>query len=490
MGPDKAQGRHFRLRSAVLVFTPIKEARTCGPENKTSGPQILICGLQIPRTTAEVFPNIPLLRTTYTVHRLNSLLFLLISLTNLLSAQSRSDSAVVDMLRTDYGVRFSDNNRLVVFKNGTEKFEDLFRAVSAARSSIHLEYFNFRNDSISKALFTLLVRKAAEGVEVRALFDGFGNTSNNRPLRARHLDSLRARGVEIYEFDPIRFPWITKAFHRDHRKIVVIDGSVAYTGGMNVADYYITGKEEFGEWRDTHTRVEGDAVGELQKIFINFWNRVTGQDIHGAQYYPGERDARQLFPDLRRDTTQTAGRKRLGVVDRVPRETPDIIRRTFQTAIDSARSQIQIINPYFTLNGKLKRALKRAVRRGVDLQVMVSAKSDIPVTPRVVEYNVHQLMKLGAKIYFFEGGFHHSKIMMVDSTFAFVGSANLNSRSLSFDYECNLLIADAPTTHELQRIFETDRRQRCFLLTPERWASFPRRYRRQGWWFHFLAPLL
>lgn len=401
-----------------------------------------------------------------------------------------SDLDIVNFLQEDFGVKFTGNNRLVVFKTGKEKFDDLLPALRAAKQSIHLEYFNFRNDSISKELFAILVRKAAEGVKVRALFDGFGNSSNNRPLRARHLDSLRARGVEIYEFDPIRFPWINHVFHRDHRKIVVIDGVVAYTGGMNVADYYITGKPEFGEWRDIHTRVEGDAVGELQKVFLNFWNRVTHQNVHGAEYYPGERDARNDFGMLKQDTTPTAGSKIIGVVNRDPCETPRIIHDTFVHAIEHAEKQILIINPYFTLCRHIKRALKKAARCGVDVQIMVSQKSDIPVTPRVVEYNAHKLMKAGAKMYFFTGGFHHSKIMMVDSLYAFVGSANLNSRSLSFDYECNMLVADRYTTAQLQEIFYHDRDTRCFMLTPELWKNWGRWKKTKGWIFHFLSPFV
>lgn len=401
-----------------------------------------------------------------------------------------SDLDIVNFLQEDFGVKFTGNNRLVVFKTGKEKFDDLLPALRAAKQSIHLEYFNFRNDSISKELFAILVRKAAEGVKVRALFDGFGNSSNNRPLRARHLDSLRARGVEIYEFDPIRFPWINHVFHRDHRKIVVIDGVVAYTGGMNVADYYITGKPEFGEWRDIHTRVEGDAVGELQKVFLNFWNRVTHQNVHGAEYYPGERDARNDFGMLKQDTTPNAGSKIIGVVNRDPCETPRIIHDTFVHAIEHAEKQILIINPYFTLCRHIKRALKKAARRGVDVQIMVSQKSDIPVTPRVVEYNAHKLMKAGAKVYFFTGGFHHSKIMMVDSLYAFVGSANLNSRSLSFDYECNMLVADRYTTAQLQEIFYHDRDTRCFMLTPELWKNWGRWKKAKGWIFHFLSPFV
>lgn len=403
---------------------------------------------------------------------------------------SACDTTVVAMLRDDYGVGFSANNRVVLFKRGTEKFADLFCAIRQARHSIHCEYFNFRNDSISKALFTLLAEKAAEGVEVRVLFDGFGNSSNNRPLRRSHLKRLRASGIEIYEFDPVRFPWFNHVLHRDHRKIVVIDGCVAYTGGMNVADYYLKGKPEFGEWRDIHARVEGDAVGKLQAVFIGFWNKVTGQDVSGSQYYPGTRDAARLFSALAPDTCSTSGHKYVAVVDRTPGRSDRIIHDTFVKAIDGARSQIQIINPYFTLCGHIRRALIRAARRGVDVEVMLSAKSDIPITPRIVEYNAHKLMEQGVNIYFFEGGFHHSKIMMVDSLYAFIGSANLNSRSLSFDYECNLLVADRPTTATLQRIFETDKVTRCFKLTPQTWRKMSLWRRFSGWLFHFLAPVV
>lgn len=402
----------------------------------------------------------------------------------------RSDSAVVRFLEQEYGVKFTTDNRLVFFQNGQEKFDDLFAAVRQAKSTIHLEYFNFRNDSISALLFDLLAERVKAGVKVRALFDGFGNSSNNQPLRKKHLIALRQQGIEIYEYDKIRFPYINHVFKRDHRKIVVIDGLIGYTGGMNVADYYIKGKPEFGDWRDIHMRMEGSVVGDLQRSFVGFWNEVTGQSLQGDTLYPGFRDARKSFVELKKDTTATAGHKLIGFVSRIPGVTPRIVRETFLTSINAAQRQIQIINPYFTLNRKLRKALKRAIKRGVDVQVMVSDKSDIPITPRIVEYNVHQLMKAGAKVYFYTGGFHHSKIMMVDSSFCFVGSANLNARSLSFDYESNYLVADAPSTQALQGIFETDKRTRCYELTPEVWRAFKRSRRFAGWLFHFLAPFV
>jgi cardiolipin synthase len=388
------------------------------------------------------------------------------------------------------GIRFTDNNSIVFFDNGQAKFDDLFAAVRQAHSSIHMEYFNFRNDSIANMLFSLLGQKAAEGVEVRLLYDAFGNASNNRPIKKDLLRKIRATGVRIYEFDPIRFPWVNHIIPRDHRKIVVIDGKSAYSGGMNVADYYIKGKAEIGGWHDIHYRVEGAAVGEYQKIFLRMWKRVTGEDVHGAKYYPGESYPWNQLTGLKKDTTSTASHKVMGVVNREPHTSPKVIRRTFVEVIDASQRLLQIINPYFTLNGPIHRALKRAVRRGVRVEIMVSEKSDIAITPRIVDYRVRQLQKEGAHIYYYRGGFHHSKIMMVDSAFCYAGSANLDSRSLRCDYEVNAVILDPASTHELQHVFNRDKTTKCVPLTDEYWHSRSRWQRFMGWIYHFLIPFV
>lgn len=408
----------------------------------------------------------------------------------LLSAANaqRSDSTIVRQLREE-GIRFSDNNSVTLLMSGQEKFDDMFCAIRQARSSVHLEYFNFRNDSIASLLFDLLAEKAKEGVEVRALFDGFGNDSNNQPLLKKHIKAIRKRGIEIYEFDPIRFPWINHVLHRDHRKIVVIDGQIAYTGGMNVADYYINGTPQVGEWRDMHCRIDGDEVNTLQAIFLRIWNKTARQNVHGAKYFRGIRGG-YYFHDLKPDTCCTAGHKIVGIINREPRTSNKIIRQFYINAINDAKDSIKLVNPYLTLTGKLKRALKRAVKRGVKVEVMVSAKSDIPLTPDCVFYNVHKLMKHGVDVYIYEPGFHHTKIIMVDGLFCTVGSANLNSRSLRFDYEENAVIIDPCTTAELSHMFDHDK-TRSFKLTPEKWKEFRTGWQKfVGWFAHFLAPVL
>lgn len=402
-------------------------------------------------------------------------------------AAETSDSTIVRVLK-DNGVTFTDNNKVVLLMSGQEKFDDMFKAIKQAKSSIHLEYFNFRNDSIAGELFRLLRRKAQEGVEVRALFDGFGNDSNNRPLKKKHVERLRKDGIQIYEFDPLRFPWINHVFTRDHRKIVVIDGNVAYTGGMNVADYYINGTDEVGEWRDMHCRIEGGAVSQLQMIFVRMWKKVTGEDIWKQKYFRAYQPVE--LKGLKPDTTSTAGSKKVGIINREPRTTNEIIRTFYINAFNSAKDSIKLINPYFTLNRKVKRAIKNAIKRGVKVEIMVSAHSDIPLTPACVFYNVHKLMKKGADVWLYQPGFHHSKVIMVDGRYCTIGSANLNARSLSWDYEENAVIIDKPTTQELDNMFDNDKKQSIYL-TPEYWKEFRNPWQKfVGWFAHLLTPFL
>ena len=403
------------------------------------------------------------------------------------SAQT-SDSLIVNQLEEE-GVKFSHNNSVTLLMSGQEKFDDMFQAIRQARSSVHLEYFNFRNDSIASLLFDILAEKAKEGVEVRALFDGFGNDSNNQPLLKRHLKSIRSRGIEIFEFDPVRFPWVNHVLHRDHRKIVVIDGQIAYTGGMNVADYYINGTKQVGEWRDMHCRIDGDEVNTLQAIFLRIWNKTAKQNIHGAKYFRGTHGG-DYFKGLKPDTCCTAGHKTVGIINREPRTSNKIIRTFYTNAINDAQDSIKLVNPYLTLNHKLKKALRQAVKRGVKVEVMVSAHSDIPLTPDCVFYNVHKLMKHGVNVYIYEPGFHHTKIIMVDGRFCTVGSANLNSRSLRFDYEENAVIIDRCTTAQLSKMFDRDK-TKSFLLTPNKWKKFRTPWQKfVGWFAHLLAPVL
>lgn len=387
-----------------------------------------------------------------------------------------SDTIMLRFL-SEQGIPISNNNRIILLKSGREKFIDLFRAIRQAKHHIHLEYFNFRNDSIAGELFRLLAAKAKEGVEVRAMFDAFGNCSNNKPLKKKHLKMIREQGIEIVKFDPIKFPYINHAMHRDHRKIVVIDGTTAYLGGMNIADYYINGLPKIGEWRDMHMRIEGGAVNELQKIFLNIWNKETKQNINGEVYFP--------IPEAQPDSSNMT----VAIVDRVPKENSSILRHSYVAAINSAKKNLRIINPYFVPTSSITKALKRSIDRGIDVRIMVSSASDVPFTPDAALYKLHKLMKRGATVYMYNGGFHHSKVMTVDGTFCTVGTANLNSRSLRYDYETNAFIFDRGITAELNQMYKNDVKQ-CTQLTPEFWKKRSVWRKFVGWFANLFTPVL
>ena len=390
----------------------------------------------------------------------------------------QSDSTLITYIN-NLGIETTTNNQVKLLKSGEEKFIDLFENIEKAKHHVHLEYFNFRNDSIANALFELLAKKAKEGVEIRAIFDAFGNFSNNQPLKKKHLKEIREKGIEIVKFDPLRFPWINHVFHRDHRKIVVIDGKIGYTGGMNIADYYIEGLPEIGDWRDMHIRVEGTAVNYLQDIFLDMWNKCTQQEIGGKLYYP-----------LRNDTAITyLSGKNVAIIDRYPRKDPKTMREVYAHAIENAENKVQIINPYFTPVKRIKKAIKRAVKNGVKVEVMIPGKSDIGFTPDAALYIANQLRKKGVDIYIYNGGFHHSKIMMIDSLYCTVGSTNLNSRSLRFDYEVNAFIFDKETTEELIQMFKEDQEDST-LLTAEMYKKRSTWKKFIGWFAHLFTPFL
>jgi cardiolipin synthase len=399
-----------------------------------------------------------------------TILFLLISLYS--KAQS-SDSLTISQMR-EIGIVFSKNNEVELLMSGKEKFARLFEDIRQAKQSVHLEYFNFRNDSIASLLFDILREKRKEGVEVRAAFDGFGNDSNNQPLKKEHLDKLHADSIDIYEFDPIRFPWVNHIWPRDHRKIVIIDGCIAYTGGMNVADYYIVGTEQVGEWRDMHCRIEGSAVNELQKIFVRFWKKLAKEELTDPKYFQGTK----------------AGNKMVGIANREPHTSNEIMRRFYVQALDNAKDSVKIINPYFVPTNKVIKALKRCAERGVKMDILISARYDEPLTPDIVMYNMKKLIKRGVHVWRYRPGFHHSKIMTVDGKFCTVGSTNLDARGLRYYYDVNALIFDKQTTQELDQKFIEDTSKSDYI-SMEEWKKSRTTWQRfKGWFGHLLTFLL
>ena len=379
-------------------------------------------------------------------------------------SQNAAERTIRDFMRL--GLPIYENNQVRILPTAEIKFRDLFQAVDEAEKYIYLDYFKFQQDSICGELLERLRRKVREGVEVRILFDSFGNKHSDLPLSDTLQTRIRESGISIAAFDPVRFPWINHLMHRNHHKIAVIDGKVVYTGGMNVADYYLHGKPKVGKWRDMHIRMEGPIVEAYEEVFKKMWKRtLSDSPLKGEKH-----EASPLRGGLEGSLVAFASRW--------PRESPRIMRQAYCAAIDNAEHLVQIVNPYAMLFGEIRTSLRKALERGVRVQFMVSRKSDGRVNDDVIGLEMHKLMKRGAEVYYFESGFHHSKIMMIDSLFCTVGTTNLDARSLCFDYEVNAFIFDPATTGELQRIFADDAKNHCTLLTPEVWKErFPPRRR-------------
>ncbi|MBR4307250.1 MAG: cardiolipin synthase [Bacteroidaceae bacterium] len=364
------------------------------------------------------------------------------------------------------GLTLYEGNEVRVLPTGEIKFLDLFGEIEKAERYILLDYFKFQQDSICGDLLERLCRKVAQGVEVYIIFDSFGNKHSDLPLSDSLQHNLRKSGIQIVAFDPVRFPWINHLMHRDHHKVAVIDGKLVYTGGMNVADYYLHGKPEVGKWRDMHVRMSGPVVEAYEGLFWKMWGKAVPDFL------------------MKRGKTspssyaERSGEAVVAFAPRWPRENPEIMRQTYSIAIDNAEHLIQIVNPYATLFGEVRAALRRALERGVRVQFMVSTRSDGKAIDDVIGLEMRKLMNRGAEVYYYDGGFHHSKIMMIDGLFCTVGTTNLDARSLRFDYEVNAFIFDHATTRQLQQIFRNDAEKSSTQLTPEVFKErFPLRRR-------------
>ncbi|MBP3712871.1 MAG: cardiolipin synthase [Bacteroidaceae bacterium] len=407
-----------------------------------------------------------------TTKRILSLLTLL-----LLGLTCRGENSAERTMRDfrQIGLSSYQADDIRILPTAVEKFQALFSDVERAEKYILLDYFKFQQDSICGALLERLYEKARRGVDVRIIFDSFGNKSSDLPLSDTLVQQIREHGIRIQAFDPMRFPWINHLMHRNHHKIAVIDGKIVYTGGMNVADYYLHGKPKVGQWRDMHVRMTGPIVQPYEELFWKIWGDPSKSPLKGETC-----ELKDSLP-LREGR---GGSKAVFFASRWPRETPRIMRQTYSACIDNADHLVQIVNPYAMLFGEVRAAIRRALERGVRVQFMVSTKSDGKANDDVIGLEMRKLMKRGAEVYYYNNGFHHSKVMMVDSLFCTVGTTNLDARSLSFDYEVNAFIFSPATTHELQRIFQQDIDRHCTLLTPEVFKErFPLRRRMRSRFF-------
>ena len=327
------------------------------------------------------------------------------------------------------------NNKINFFCDGKEKFENLMKDIERAEKFIHMEYFIFKDDKLGKKIMDLLVKKAKEGLEIRILLDGMGCIKNSRDF---YKDLINAGGEVIF-FLP---PKIFRANFRNHRKICVIDGKIGYLGGFNIGDEYLGESKKFGFWRDSHIKIFGDAVKQLELRFIMDRNFCVNNKLNLEEKY---------FPEI-----ETVDCTSMQIISSGPDNFWEVIKFNYFKMINEANKYIYIQTPYFVPDDSILEALKTAALSGIDVKIIIPAKPDHIFVYWTSLYYIGELLKAGAKCYKYKKGFLHSKLILVDKKLFSIGTANMDIRSFRLNFETNAIIYDKNLTSEFEKIFIND----------------------------------
>lgn len=383
------------------------------------------------------------------------------------------EDLVMYNLETGDAVLTKDND-VDIFIDGNEKFHALMEDLRKAEHFIHIQYYIIKNDVLFQQIRDILIEKAAQGVEVRVLFDAMGC----RTVRHSCWKKLNAAGVRTAEF----FPAILRRLqlrinYRNHRKIVVIDNKVAYVGGFNIAKEYIDLDERFGHWRDTHLRIHGSAVLSLQVRFILDWNYASGENLlQRSELFCGAVSGGRDKCDIQ-------------IISSGPDKTTRQIHDNYLRLINKAEKNIYIQTPYFIPDEAILNALMIAVKSGIEVNIMIPCMPDHPFVYWATYSYIGDMVMAGANCYTYNNGFLHSKGMIVDEKVLCYGTANMDIRSFALNFEVNAVVYDRRKASEMVDIFRKDL-EVCRQITRDDYAVRKLKIRIKEQVYRLLSPLL
>lgn len=341
---------------------------------------------------------------------------------------------------------YTKNNGINFFVDGKKMIEQLKKDIISATSTINILYYIFSLDKTGKEITNLLVKKAKQGVEVKLLYDAVGSISTFK----RNFKNLREAGGKIEEFFP---PLLgikllnLKANYRNHRKIVVIDGKIGWTGGMNIRDDHMGFKKKLSPWRDTQIRIVGDAVYTMQNLFLSDWRYATKD----ASNPTNETEMQKYFPKQ-----ETQGEIAMQVISSGPDNNLESIKECFIKMVMSAKRKVKLQTPYFIPDEAFMSAIKLALLSGVEIEIMVPKLADRWFVHYATMSYLREIKKMGAKVFVYSG-FLHSKTISVDEEILSVGTCNIDIRSFALNFEDSVIIYDSTKTKEYDKIFENDK---------------------------------
>jgi len=346
-------------------------------------------------------------------------------------------------------------NALRFYHDGHPAYDAMIAAIESARHHVHMEFFIVRPDDSGRRFIAALGAACKRGVEVRFLYDSVGSFT----LRSSVLEELRRAGGKVHAFLPVLNPAYRMRINlRNHRKILVVDGRVAFSGGLNVGDEYLGKHPKFGHWRDTFFRLEGPAAESLQRVFLEDWNFAANEALKDAHYFP--------------KWTTGPGSSIVQIVHSGPDAEYKAIRETYFAGILRGRKRVWIASPYFVPDPGLRDALVLAARAGVDVRFLGLFRPDKWIPFLAARYYWTDLLAAGVRVYQYAEGMMHGKYMLVDGEWGSIGTANMDNRSLYLNYEVNALFYDTAAVAEMESEFLKDL-ERSVQLDEKVFASRP-----------------
>ena len=380
-----------------------------------------------------------------------------------------------DLILMNYnhcGAIYTTGNEVKIYISGEKKFQDLIKDIRAAKKFIHIEYYIFRFDDLGKAIINELKEKVDEGIEVRLLVDGMGSKS----LKQKEIRYIKSLGIKFSIFFPGAFPRInTRINYRNHRKIVVIDGEIGYVGGFNVGNEYVNRGHQFKFWRDTHLKVKGQAVNELNKRFILDWDYASDENLDNIiKYFPKPKE----YGDVG-----------IQIVSSGPDHMDEYIKIAYMKIINNARKYVYIQTPYLVPDEPMLEALRISALSGVDVRIIVPGAPDHFFMEWVLSANIANLIDYGVKIDRYNNGFIHAKAIVSDDIVSSIGTANMDNRSFRLNFEVNAFIYDGVVAKQQAKIFLNDQKFSTFV-TKESYEKRSRALRIKESLIRLVAPIL
>lgn len=365
-----------------------------------------------------------------------------------------------------------DGNKIAVLHDGEETFESLFEALEQAQEFIHLQYYIFEKGEVQNRFYNLFKKKIEEGVEIRLLYDSFGSFA----FRGKNKKRFEKIGVELHPIMPIRFGNLLFSLnYRNHRKIVIVDGKIGFTGGVNISDKYIKNKDELGRWRDIHTKIEGPAVNRLHQVFLEDFSFAKNKEdgLFSEKYLP---------------KSEKIGVSSVQIISSGPDSKFPGVMMQYMGMMNGAKEEICICNPYFIPDQSVLHGIAMAALRGITVKLLVPKTSDSILAKYSMYSNFEFMLKSGVQIYL-RDDFTHSKLMVVDKYLTSIGSGNFDYRSFEHNFETNTLVYDKVVAQEALLDFE-QHMQRASKLDFESFCNRPLRQKFLEGIAKLFAPIL